>query len=289
MTVIDRAAGRIATRAAVVLVAAATVAAAAIGSVAIAATVVPDEARETRWAEEVAPQVVVGDPVWLRTPRRARVLALYARPSGEPKGAVIVVHGLGVHPDWSLIGDIRTGLVDRGFATLSVQMPVLAADAPREQYGDLGPYAAERLDAALAWLRAQGHPRVAVLSHSMGASMANAWMTARPAVDAWIPLGMLVPFAEKPRVPVLDVVGENDYPEALRRVPARQALPADRCSGTLTIPGADHFMQGAIPRLLDAITPFLERALSGACDGAASPGNGPGATSSASLPKQPPP
>ncbi len=39
---------------------------------------VPDDARELRWAEEVAPQVVVGEVVWLATPQRARVLALYA-------------------------------------------------------------------------------------------------------------------------------------------------------------------------------------------------------------------
>jgi hypothetical protein len=229
------------------------------------AGVVPDDARESRWADEVVPQVVVGDPVWLQTPHRARVLALYARPAGDAKGAVIVVHGLGVHPDWSLIGDIRSGLADRSFATLAVQMPVLAADAPREDYAALAPFAAERLDAALAWLHAHGHPRVAVLSHSMGATMANHWMTAAPAIDAWVPLGMLVPFARAPRVPVLDVVGENDYPEALARVPPAAALPADGCSRSVTIAGADHFMQKAVPRLLDAVTPFLDRALGGGC------------------------
>jgi hypothetical protein len=40
----------------------------------------PDYAREERWAQEIAPQVVVGDPVWLRTRDRARVLALYTEP-----------------------------------------------------------------------------------------------------------------------------------------------------------------------------------------------------------------
>lgn len=248
------------------VVSGATASAASAAATAITTSaIVPDDARESRWADEVVPQVVVGDPVWLRTPHRARVLALYARPAAQVDGAVIVVHGLGVHPDWSLIGDIRSGLVDRGFATLSVQMPVLAADAPRAQYARLGPFAAERLDAALAWLRANGHARVAVLSHSMGATMANDWMTLRPAVAGWVPVGMLVPFARPPHVPVLDVVGERDYPESLRRVPGAKALPRDGCSGAVTIPGADHFMQGATARLLDAVTPFLARALAGQC------------------------
>src|SRR4051812_11647065 len=49
------------------------------------AAIVPDDARESRWADEVVPQVVVGDAVWLHTPHRARVLALYARPAGDAK------------------------------------------------------------------------------------------------------------------------------------------------------------------------------------------------------------
>ena len=229
------------------------------------AAIVPDDARESRWAEEVVPQVVVGDAVWLSTARRARVLALHAAPSGTAKGAVVVVHGLGVHPDWGLIGEIRSGLVDHGFATLSVQMPVLAADAPRRDYAALAPYASERLDAAIAWLRAQGYAHVAVLSHSMGASMVNAWMASRPHIDAWVPVGMLVPYGTRPDLPILDIVGERDYPEALRRVPRPLMLPRDGCSTAITIAGADHFMAGAVPRLLDRVTPFLDEVFAGKC------------------------
>jgi len=142
-------------------------------------------------------------------------------------------------------------------------MPVLAADAPREQYAALAPYAAERLDAAVAWLHARGYAHVAVLSHSMGATMVNDWMAARPRIDAWIPVGMLVPFAARPTLPVLDVVGERDYPEALRRVPRPLTLPRDGCSGSVTIAGADHFMAGVVPRLLDRVAPFLDAVFAG--------------------------
>jgi len=229
------------------------------------AAAVPDDARESRWADEVAPQIVVGDAVWLATPHRARVLAIHATPSGSAKGAVIVVHGLGVHPDWGLIGEIRSALVDHGFVTLSIQMPVLAADAPRERYAELYAYAAERLDAAVAWLRAHGETHIGVLSHSMGASMVNAWMTAQPRIDAWVPVGMLVPYAVKPTRPVLDVVGERDYPEVLHRVPSSSGLPRDGCSGTATIGGADHFMSGRVPALIAQVTPFFERVFAGEC------------------------
>ena len=78
---------------------------------------VADTAREARWAAEVTPQLVVGDAVWLATARHPRVLALYAHPAAKTGNAVIVVHGLGVHPDWNLIGVLRAALVDRGYAT----------------------------------------------------------------------------------------------------------------------------------------------------------------------------
>ena len=234
-----------------------------------AADITPDAARETRWAEEVVPQVVIGDAVWLATRHRARVLALYATPAGDDaKGAVIVVHGLGVHPDWNLIGELRSALVDRGFATLSVQMPVLAADAPREQYAALAPLAGERLDAALAWLRARGHSRIAVASHSMGAGMVNAWLAApgRPRIDAWVPIGMLVHFARAPRVPVLDVVAERDFPEVLELAPRRSGeLPRDRCSKTVSIADADHYMTGRTTPLADAIVTFLDTVFARRC------------------------
>ena len=59
----------------------------------VAAAVVADIARETRWANEVVPQLVVGDAVWLATPQHPRVLALYTKAPAATRNAVIVVHG----------------------------------------------------------------------------------------------------------------------------------------------------------------------------------------------------
>jgi Protein of unknown function (DUF3530) len=93
-----------------------------------------DYAREERWAQEIVPSIVVGDAVYLATPARAKVLAILTAPSGVPTGGIVIVHGLGVHPDWGLIGGLRTGLAEAGFVTLSVQMPVLVASATRDDY-----------------------------------------------------------------------------------------------------------------------------------------------------------
>jgi alpha-beta hydrolase superfamily lysophospholipase len=196
------------------------------------------------------------------------VLALYTQPAGTPKGAVIVVHGAGVNPDWGLIGELRSRLADAGFSTLSVQMPVLAADAPSEDYAPLFPAAADRLEAAVAWLRAHGATRVAVVSHSLGAAMVDAWL-ARPAhapIDAWVPIGMQVPFARPPPLPVLDVTAQRDASPALEYAPRRKAeLPRDKCSAAIRLPRTDHFLAGAIPAATSRIGRFLDQAFAGAC------------------------
>lgn len=233
----------------------------------VALAAAPDLARERRFAEQVVPQLFVGDAAWLATPREPHVLALYTAPAKPTHDAVIVVHGLGVHPDWNLIGVLRSDLADLGFATLSVQMPVLAADAPRDDYASLFPYAFERLDAALQWLHARGYTHVGVVSHSLGAAMVNAWLAyAKPAIDAWVPIGLTVDFATPPRLPVADVVAERDFPEALAFAKTRASkLRQDGCSSSIAFAGTDHYFGNAAHGLSLRIAPFLARALDGAC------------------------
>lgn len=230
-----------------------------------------DYAREERWAQEIVPAVVVGEPVYLVTPSRPRVLALYieaAKPGDAATRGVIVVHGIGVHPDWGLIGGLRTGLADAGFTTLSVQMPVLAADAPRDAYAALFPEAGERIAAAIAFLRDRGVGHIAIVAHSMGAAMADAYLATRATVkvDAFVPIGMQIDFAAPPRMPVLDVAAENDLPQVRDGLPRRAPkLPRDTCSKQIVIAGTDHYMENRQNELVAAIASFLKRALAGGC------------------------
>jgi len=224
-----------------------------------------DQAREERWAREVVPSIVVGDPVYLATAASPKVLAILAVPAGAAAGGIVVVHGLGVHPDWGLIGGIRSALADAGYVTLSVQMPVLDANATRDDYAATLPEASERIASAVAYLRARGIAKIAIVSHSMGASMANAYL-ARQAVDAWAPIGMFGPFATPPKEPVLDIVAETEIAPVRETAPARvSTLPKDRCSRQITIAGADHYFDRQQKELVAAISAFLERAFGGRC------------------------
>ena len=229
-----------------------------------------DYAREARLAQEIVPAIVVGDAVYLATARQPRVLAIYTEAMAPriAKAAVIVVHGLGVHPDWGLINGLRTGLAEAGMSTLSVQMPVLAADAPREQYTALFPDSSERLAAAAAYLRERGAERIAIVSHSMGASMADAYLSSSSSakLSAWVPIGMMMAFASRPEMPVLDVTAERDLPQVLESASKRAAgLPRDGCSKHVVIAGTDHTMENRQKELVAVLAPFLMRAFAGQC------------------------
>ncbi len=242
------------------------IAAAALLASVVTAAAQPDYAREKRWADEIVPALVVGDAVWLEQKSGHRFLGILTEAS-KARGAVVIAHGIGVHPDWNMIGALRTSLADQGYTTLSIQMPVLAADAKGEEYLPLFPDAAERFRVAVAFLRARGVTSIAVASHSMGSRMANFFMTgdAAAGVGAWVAISLSTgEFADpaKLRVPVLDIYGEKDLPPVVKGADARaRAISRIRGSAQVEVAGADHFFDGKEAELARDAKFFLDRAL----------------------------
>jgi len=222
-----------------------------------------DYSREKRWADEITPGLVVGDAVYLAQKSGHKFLAIYSA-APQPHAAVITVHGSGVHPDWALIGVLRSQLADHGYTTLSVQMPVLAADAKADAYLPLFPDAAERLHAAVAFLKAKGHRNIAIASHSLGARMSNLFLAGTPdhGVGAWISIGITTgEFIEpdKLRMPVLDIYGERDFPQVLKLAEARaEVLKTLKGSAQIEVAGADHFFAGHESELVRQVKQFLD-------------------------------
>ncbi|HEX6006982.1 MAG TPA: DUF3530 family protein [Burkholderiales bacterium] len=223
-----------------------------------------DYVRERRWADEIVPAIVVGEPVYLEAAGH-KFLALHV-PRRNAAAGLVIVHGMGVHPDWGLIGPLRTGLADAGYATLSIQMPVLSADAEAERYNALFPEAAKRIESAIAFLRTGGVRKVAIVSHSIGARMANYFLanSTAPRVDAWVAIGIPGDYVqtETLRLPVLDIYGEGDFPALLSNAEKRaDAIRALRGSAQVEVAGADHFFNGHESALVKYIQRFLDRAL----------------------------
>lgn len=209
------------------------------------ASAAPDYAREKRLADEIVPSIVVGDAVMLESSTGRKFLGLLA-PAAKPRAAVILVHGVGVHPDFGLIGELRAGLAGRGYTTLSIQMPVLAAGADAAGYTALFPEAGQRIAAAIDYLRGKGATRVAIVSHSMGARMVNDFIAHRPDVPlvAWVPVAISSGGFESlagVRFPVFDIYAEKDFDVVLRGVPARaRVLRGLKGSRQAMVYGADH-------------------------------------------------
>ena len=112
-----------------------------------------DFEREKRWADEIVPGLVVGDAVWLDGPGARKFLGLYTAVK-DAKAALLLVHGVGVHPDHGVVGALRVRLADAGYTTLSIQMPGQKADAwLNDYYPEVFANAVERISSASRWLR----------------------------------------------------------------------------------------------------------------------------------------
>jgi dienelactone hydrolase len=226
-----------------------------------------DYAREKRWADEITPTIVVGDPIYLTQKNGHKFLGIYTKVIHAKMG-VVVVHGLGINPDWGMIGTLRQRLPDYGYATLSIQMPVLAADAVPKAYVATFPEAVERLQLAVGYLENQGYKRIAIVSHSMGSRMAYAYMKHNPAdVDAWVAMGMsAAPAGQAPallysgiRAPVLDLYGSIDHAQVLAGAALRRlSLQGNPASKQEVIAGADHFYAGHEDGMVKAVRDFLD-------------------------------
>jgi hypothetical protein len=223
-----------------------------------------DYAREQRWAEEVEPTIVVGEPIYLEA-QKHKFLSIYTE-AAKAKAAVIVIHGFSVHPDWGFIGRLRSALPEHGYTTLSIQMPVLAAGVKEQDYPSTFPEAAARIDASLQYLTGKGYKRIAVVCHSGGCQMPEYFLAhgGKGRFAAWVAIGMNADFSAPASLdmPILDLMGSEDFPKvkatAALRWPTIKKLAKSRQQ---TVQGADHFHTDKEAELGDTVAGFLKSAL----------------------------
>jgi hypothetical protein len=222
-----------------------------------------DYAREDRWAQEIVPSLVVGDAVWLATTARPKVLAILTEPAGAPRGSVIVIHGLGVHPfspRFRCAGrSCRRGLCDAVGADASARRQPRAttiASSPRSRRAHCR---CDRLSAPQA-------SRIALVSQHRRDDDRPYLARPMPRRSVHGPVGMLVDFSALPKEPVLDFIAENELVQVVATAPARaRRIPKDGCSRQLTIAGTDHYCENRQKELAAAIAAFLDRVFRGRC------------------------
>ena len=225
-----------------------------------------DLAKEKRCEAQIVDALMDGDELYIES-EGVEFLAIEMPSESENSVGVIVVHGMGVHPNWEqVVQPVRIGLAESGLFTLSIQMPVLANDAAGKDYESLMPQAALRLDSAISYLKEQGISKVVIVAHSLGTDMASYYLSGAAgqidgAVVGFVGLSMLDTSSDylgRITLPVLDIYGTADNPEALDSVPKRKAASSHNENFVqLPVSDANHFFDGKEVILVDEIKQFI--------------------------------
>ncbi len=232
-----------------------------------------DLEREQRLRDEIVDAILDGEPVTLKA-GPLEFLGIYTpAETVTPRGAVIILHGRGMHPDWAQVaGPLRVALPAHGWSTLSLQMPVLPKDASYYDYEAVFPEAVPRIEAGIDDLLSRGYSRVVLLAHSCGVHMSMTWLdaTARPRIDGYIGIGMGATDYRQPmrkpfpfdrlRVPFLSILGSEDYPAVQRMAADIRSRMAGFAplSAQQVIPGADHYYGDYEDVLIEVVAGWLD-------------------------------
>jgi len=240
----------------------------------LCAATLSDTAKEARWAEQVVGSLLDGEAVWLDDGQGHEFLGIYTPADDGGKRAVILMHGIGVHPNWpDVIYPLREALLENEITSLSIQMPILENDAADGAYAPLYEEAPGRIQAAIEYLKKSGYTKIDLVGHSLGARMA-AYYLSRENADSlnsavFIGLGNSssgswpesIDALANLRVPVLDLYGSKDLDIVLNTVQQRAASGGKNKSGIyrqIEVDGANHFFQGNEDDLKSVVIDWLK-------------------------------
>ncbi len=230
-----------------------------------------DRDKEKRWADQIVDSLIDGEAVYLND-GKADFLSIEMRADDPKDVGVIVIHGIGIHPNWeTIVQPLRVQLASAGWNTLSLQMPILSNEATGKDYEPLMKEVPARIDAGIRHLAKSGAKKIVIVAHSMGARMANYYLahkkiyqeakTETPII-AYIGIGMNAGntgHLKKIKIPILDLFGEKDLPGVLESAPlrAKAALHNKKYKQQKVI-GANHFFEDKDDELVKAVQDALK-------------------------------
>jgi pimeloyl-ACP methyl ester carboxylesterase len=222
-----------------------------------------DLEKEQRWEEQVVGDLFDGEPVTLND-GQYDFLGLIVQADPAKENAVVILHGIGAHPDWpQVVNPLRVQLAEAGWTTLSIQLPILDNEAEPAAYDAIINEASPRIAAALAYLQNQGASGSYIVAHSMGSRMASEFLAnSDKPVEGFVGIGMnvgTVEYMDQYELPVLDIYGSDD----LEGVLGSAADRASQASGNprytqVVVDGANHFFDDMEGELYARVKAWLE-------------------------------
>lgn len=184
-----------------------------------------DVKREADFADSINKTLAMGKMVWLEAEGR-KFLGLYTETEKTTsKGAVIILHDMGGHPDQQLIHRLRTFLPEHNWATLSLQMPLREIGANEYEYYALFQEAQARIQVGIKYAKDNGAESVVVAGYGLGGLMGAYALSEQMAeVKALVAISLPVPetdikaaqtleLIKKIKIPMLDIYGALDVPD----------------------------------------------------------------------------
>ncbi len=232
------------------------------------ASMASDKEKEKRWATQVTDSLMDGEALYLHAGKDI-FLALDMPAEEKSELGILVMHGIGIHPDWEqIVNPIRVGLAEAGYHTLSLQMPILKNSATSKDYLPLMKEVAPRIEAGIAYLKKSGVKKIALVSHSLGAHMTSYYLANSEQqkktlpIIAYVAIGMNTPNTEllkKIKLPVYDLYGSEDLESVLKSASDRaSASSANKAYKQEKVNGANHFFDNKNEVLLELITQYLK-------------------------------
>ncbi len=248
---------------------------------------------EKRWAEQLRDNIVIGDPLDLplssastATETGATFFSIFTpEETDSPKGAVILMHGSGAHPDWSdIIHPLRAELPDKGWATLSIQLPLTFHDKEDDASRIEAIQASTaRIQAAVKFLKDKSYNKIILVAHSFGTLMALNFLQLNvdavnpdntPLINAAVIIGSPSSGSRAPlnspamikkiHIPLLDLYGSKDLDSVMRSAKARKTAAVkaqNKNYRQVETIGANHFYHGLNDELVSYVNNWLNKTL----------------------------
>lgn len=192
------------------------------------------------------------------------------------QGGAIILHDINQTADSpGLIRTLRNGLIESGWDTLAIQLPVTDTHAHRDEYYKLMDEATARLAAAVDYYRSKNILNIGIVAHGFGGNVAVNYMAVSPAkeVNGIAIIGMdsrdsqTLENLEKITVKILDLFGSEDLPSVLETAPKRQrAVTLFGASANYMqyrVNGANHHFSGLDHMVLNIIRAWKDKHIAG--------------------------